>query len=683
MVLQCDRAVNVWGSAAPGEPVTVTLDGRTARAEAGADGQWRARLPAHAAGGPYDLVIAGHNTITLHDVLVGEVWLCSGQSNMEHTINGDLKPDAAQAALREADHPQIRLFTVKKASLSAGPSSNLSGAWLVCGPTTAGDFSAVGYFFGRDLQAALGGVPVGLICSAWGGTPSEAWTSLPALLKDPAFPLLDSQWQERLAAYPAARKQYDDQTLPQWQEAVRKAKEEGTAAPRRPAPPAGPNDPHRPANLFNGMIAPLIPFTLRGVAWYQGESNADQFIQTQQYRTLFPTLIRDWRARWGEGDFPFLFVQLANFKAVQTEPVEATFWPFLREVQLDALSLPHTGMAVAIDVNDEPDNIHPRNKALIGHRLALVALASVYGKNIPASGPIFRSMSVGADGTARLRFDHADGGLTVHGANDDAALKGFAIAGADGRFVWAKAIIDGNTVVVSSPEVPHPTAVRYDWAMNPVGNLYNGVGLPASPFRTDTSVGLPLPRVAIEDGILLHALSIGRFGADSRQRALDTDFIGERSVFPRDGARSAGREWRVETASNRDRFPAGQLTQMGPSTAYAIYFSWWVRSPQDFSGAAEKPGVDMTEFVSKQSRLYLNGAALSPVSSRPSDYRTVNLYPHLPFRKGWNHLLLKLVSDATQGPEAGTLAVRFTSSDTSLLHQIDSAVQPEPTHPAN
>ena len=274
---------------------------------------------------------------------------------------------------------------------------------------------------------------------------------------------------------------YGEERIPRWQEAVKQAKAAGEKPPRKPRPPAGPNHPCRPANLYNGMISPLLPYTIRGVIWYQGEGNAGR---AYQYRNLFPTMIQDWRRAWGQGDFPFLLVQLANFLAVAPQPAESA-WAELREAQLMALSLPNTGMAVAIEVGEAAD-IHPKNKQAVGNRLAMTALSMVYGKGAPPSGPSYESMTIEGR-KIRIRFKHTNGALVTR---PEAPVNGFAIAGEDRVFTWADAVIDGDTVVVSARAEPAPVAVRYGWGNNPVCNLYNGAGLPASPFRTDDWPGL-------------------------------------------------------------------------------------------------------------------------------------------------------------------------------------------------
>jgi sialate O-acetylesterase len=325
-------------------------------------------------------------------------------------------------------------------------------------------------------------VPIGLIHTSWGGTPSEAWTRREILEKEPdAAPILERH-DEAVAKYPEAKKEYE-QKVEEWKKTAEQAKSENKPAPQRPWPPLGPGHSHSPSGLYNAMLAPLIPYGIKGAIWYQGETNAGR---AYQYRKLFPAMIKNWRNDWGQGDFPFLFVQLANYMAVKPEPVES-YWAELREAQLMTLDLPNTGMAVIIDIG-EADDIHPRNKQDVGKRLALWSLAKSYGKELVYSGPIFKSMTI-KNGKAILNFDHVGGGLI---ARPNEPLKGFAIAGADRKFVWADAKIEGNQIVVSSDKVINPVAVRYAWADNPVCNLYNKEGLPASPFRTDDWPGVTI-----------------------------------------------------------------------------------------------------------------------------------------------------------------------------------------------
>jgi len=471
MVLQQKMPVPVWGWADPGEKVVVSLGDQKVETTACPKGKWMVKLQPLAAGGPYVLKVEGKNTIELKDVLVGEVWLASGQSNMAMTVRGCRDFEKEQAA---ADLPQIRHVTIARRPAET-PQDDCEGQWEVCTPETVGGFSATAFFFGRELHRELG-VPVGLINSSWGGTPVEAWTSVKAQqAQEELKPLLES-WEQRLASYdPEKAKQQYEQALARWKDAAARAKAQGKPAPRRPRPPADPRlTPHRPGNLYNGMIAPLCPYAIRGAIWYQGEANAGR---AQTYGLQLATMIRNWRADWGY-EFPFAWVQLPNFMAPQKQPSEGG-WAWIREQMLQTLQVPNTGMAITIELG-EASNIHPRNKQDVGKRLALWALATVYGKDIVYSGPIYKGMKRQGEKII-LSFDHVDGGLVAKGDK----LRGFAIAGKDRNFVWADARIEGDQVVVSSPQVKEPVAVRYGWASNPDCNLYNKAGLPASPFRTD------------------------------------------------------------------------------------------------------------------------------------------------------------------------------------------------------
>jgi len=476
MVLQRGVRLKVWGWADPGESVAVEINGQRAVAKAAADGRWSVRLQPMEAGGPYTMTITGKNALSFRNVMVGEVWVCSGQSNMEWPVAASMNGDREVAS---ADYPMIRLFTVPH-KVATSPQDDAGGKWEVCSPRTVGGFSGVGYFFGREIHRRLG-VPVGLINTSWGGTPAEAWTSRPALeAEDILRPILE-RWDRELANYPKALAAYRD-ALAKWEDEAARARQEGKAVPEKPKEPGDPTaNPWLASGLYNGMIAPLTPFAIRGAIWYQGESNADR---AYQYRTLFPTMIRDWRRAWKIGDFPFLFVQLANFMDAKPEPAEDA-WAELREAQLMTLSLPKTGMAVTIDIGDAKD-IHPRNKPAVGFRLALAALKVAYGKDGVHSGPLYKSMKVEGN-RIRIHFTNVGGGLEARGGGP---LRGFAVAGADRKFVWANAKIDGDTVVVWSERVPKPVAVRYAWASNPECNLYNAAGLPASPFRTDDWPGV-------------------------------------------------------------------------------------------------------------------------------------------------------------------------------------------------
>ncbi|MFW6163602.1 MAG: sialate O-acetylesterase [Planctomycetota bacterium] len=434
MVLQQGRPVPVWGWAKPGEAVTVTIAGQTRSAEADAEGAWAVELAPLKPGGPHEMTVKGTNELTVGDVLVGEVWLCSGQSNMAMTV-GRSRNAAQEAA--GATYPQIRHFRVGRRS-AAEPQQDCKGSWAVCSPKTVKGFTAAGYFCGRHLHKHLK-VPVGLINASVGGTPIEFWTPRSAT-EDPAF-----------------RK-----TLDNWRKTV------GAEKPGSKILPFG--------QLYNGMVAPLRPYALRGVLWYQGERNCRMGTQWL-YRLLLPRLIESWRAAWGQGQFPFLYVQLPNWRGHHKD-IE-TDWAAMRDSMLQALAVPKTGMAVTIDVGDARD-IHPKNKQAVGERLALAARAVAYGEELCWCGPICDGMTVEA-GKARLRFRHVCDGLVARGGE----LKGFAIAGADRTFVPATARIDGEDVVVWSPKVKQPVAVRYAWSNDPTCNLYNQAGLPASPFRTD------------------------------------------------------------------------------------------------------------------------------------------------------------------------------------------------------
>ena len=455
MVLQRDAPVPVWGWAAPGEQVVVTFRGHDYPAAPAATGRWQVALPATPAGGPYNLIIKGQNTITIEDVLVGDVWLASGQSNMELPLRDRNAPAPgayplilnAEQEVATANFPQIRQFTVKKVVAYQPQTENEGYGWQVCSPAMAGSFSAVGYFFARDLYQ-LYHVPIGLISSPWGGTPAEAWVSAEALQKLPDF-------QAPVAAM--------------------------AGRPARPEP-LDKDAQNTPTVLYNGMIAPLQPYAIKGVIWYQGESNTGR---GAQYRTLFPALIRDWRARWGS-ELPFIFVQLANYTKALPLPGPSD-WAEVREAQAMALALPRTGMAVALDLGD-PDDIHPANKQDVGHRLALAARQVAYGdKKVVAAGPTFQSMQVRGS-QVNLKFSNVGTGLVLKSGTT--TLTGFAVAGADGQFHWAGATLNGRSeVVLTCAAVPTPVAVRYAWANNPLGNLYNQEGLPAAPFRTDAPVG--------------------------------------------------------------------------------------------------------------------------------------------------------------------------------------------------
>lgn len=464
MVIQRDRPVHVWGMAKPGEEVSATFRGATMNTRANTLGQWSVLLPPGEAGGPLDLTVKGTNTITLRDVLVGDVWIASGQSNMEFATR------EAVDALKEmagANYPNIRLFHVEN-NVATHPLDDVTAApWARVTPQSVANFSAVAYFFGRHLGEKLH-VPIGLIETSWGGTPAEAWTSLRALSADASLMPVFAEWA-KMNDNAIVTQMRRAQQLAEWQKSVDQAKAEGRNAPGRPWAPND-RDCWSPAGLYNAMIAPLTPFPIRGAIWYQGESNAG-VERVSTYARLFQTMIQDWRHAWGE-DFPFLFVQLANYTTGPTSR-----WPELREAQRQTLALRNTGMATAIDIGDAI-NIHPKNKQDVGLRLGLAARAIAYGETVEYSGPMFRQAV--PDGTAiRLYFDHVGAGLVARGE-----LKGFEVAGADHKYVPAAARIDGTTVVLSSPEIAQPVSARYAWKDNPEVSLYNKEGLPATPFQT-------------------------------------------------------------------------------------------------------------------------------------------------------------------------------------------------------
>jgi len=619
MVVQHNQPVPVWGWSKPGQAIEVTLAGKSAKTSADNTGAWRVTMPAVATGGPYEMKVAGDETLNIGDVLAGEVWVCSGQSNMEWSLDMANNPKEEIAA---ANYPQIRLLTVPRTPAEK-PSDSFNGTWSVCAPGAASRFSAVGYFFGRKLFKELN-VPIGLINTSWGGTRAEAWTSLEGLKAEPTlkdvvtelelstgespedtaarYAVKRAEWYKELPADKGnrgeaegwAKPDFNDsawKTMAQpcyWQQAghatngvfwFRMAVEipaawagrelqlslgaldksdityfngkqvgslswadepnswnvlrkytvpaelvkpgrsviavrvlsnytgGGMAGPSAdmnlrprevplaqavaldgdwkyaieqdfgritsPAEPQPPLNANMPTALYNGMIAPLVPYGIRGAIWYQGESNAGD---AERYRTLFPAMIKDWRRIWKQGEFPFYFVQLANYGS--TNLLEKCNWPWLRDAQTRTLALPNTGMAVIIDIGDALD-IHPRNKQDVGLRLALNALAKTYGKKVAYRGPVYKSSKTEAS-SVRISFENAAGLRSA-----EKALGGFVIAGGDKRFVLAQARIDGETVVVSSPEVPAPAAVRYGWADSPICTLYNEANLPAEPFRTD------------------------------------------------------------------------------------------------------------------------------------------------------------------------------------------------------
>ncbi|GGG64871.1 sialate O-acetylesterase [Edaphobacter dinghuensis] len=470
-VLQSGMSVPVWGTADPGEKVTVTLHGVSASTTTGADGRWMVRLKKLKAGGPFEMTIAGKNTVTVKDVLVGEVWLGSGQSNMVFTVSKKSNPWAGmldeEGEIAAANYPQIRMFT-GKATKAYEPQTDIVGEWKVCSPETAGDFSAVGYLFARDLQRELK-VPVGIVLEAYGASTAESWLPRPTVAGDPMLkPLLD-KFDARVSYYrehPGGL----DADAPAGPQTLNARPAKAGAKPAKMRDPV--QDQHQPTVLFNGMIQPVLPYAIRGVLWYQGESIVGGKAGVELYPHTMETLVKEWRQLWGEGELPFYYVQLAALQNASNNPA-------VREAQAQLLKLPKTAMAVTIDIGD-PKLVHPKNKEPLGERLTAIALAKTYGRKMEYSGPVYESMKVKGN-AIELKFAH-DKGLTAK----NGPLKWFQIAGADQKFVDAEAKIEGNKIIVTSAQVSAPVAVRYAWADYPEGcNLYNGAGFPAAPFRTD------------------------------------------------------------------------------------------------------------------------------------------------------------------------------------------------------
>ncbi len=624
MVLQQKSNVPFWGTASPGKALKITTswDGKVYETKVGTNGNWELKVPTPTYGGPFSIEINDGTSLVLHNVMIGEVWICSGQSNMEMPLAGWGKVLNYEKEVATANYPDIRLLQVNK-NTSTKPLSEMSvamGGWVSCSPQTVTEFSSVGYFFGKNLYDKLK-IPIGLINTSWGGTIAEAWTSGSTLKMMPDFNTAVLKMEESNEKVVDSKLKFE-QELSEWRSQVDKADRGyvngkpawvdtnfddagwktmdipsfwedkgltafdgvvwlrktvnipaswqnkelklaldmidddditffngvevgrttgynldrtytipaklvksgkavitvrifdsggaggiyGTAAKLSlyldsntsialagnwlyktgfdmdeiPAQPSDPNSPNRPTVLYNAMIQPIVPFTVRGAIWYQGESNDSR---AYQYRELFPLMIKDWRKQWNLS-FPFYFVQLANYEKSLADPSESN-WAELREAQLQTLHLENTGMAVTIDIGDAKD-IHPKNKQEVGHRLALIAEAKTYNQKTEYSGPVFETYVIEGN-SIRIKFSHTEEGLKTP---DATTLKGFAIAGPDHKFQWAEAKIDGNEIVVSCKDVSDPIAVRYAWSKNPVCNLYNGAGLPASPFRTDDWPGI-------------------------------------------------------------------------------------------------------------------------------------------------------------------------------------------------
>jgi sialate O-acetylesterase len=486
MVLQQGKPISIWGWANQGEKVTVTIGGQSQSAFAGNDGKWIVELKAMPAGGPHRLTVKADRTITLRDVLVGEVWVCSGQSNMALLV-GEAKDSDLET--KTAKYPNIRLITVPQID-AQGPQKGLEEEWRVCSPETVAEFSAVAYFFGRQLHQTLG-VPIGLIANAVGGSGAEAWVRRDLLEADQRYrPLLQRQAELERAYDEEKIRALQEEELKRWKDAVKKARAAGRQPPPRPwlgRPPVFNRT--LPGNAYDSMLKPIIGYSIRGVIWYQGEANAKR---AYQYRHLFPLVIQSWRNEWGQGDLPFYWVQLPAHGAEHSEPRESQ-WAELREAQaLTMKKLPNTGQVVTIDL-DEANTLHPKNKQDIAKRLARWALARDYGLDLVHRSPIYKSMEKGR-GKIIVTFDHVNGGLSTSSVRQPL---GFAVSGKDRKFVWAKARIIGNDKVeVWADQVPDPVAVRYAWADNPMCNLQNRDGLPVTPFRTDDWSGVTINRQA-------------------------------------------------------------------------------------------------------------------------------------------------------------------------------------------
>ncbi len=438
MVLQREIIVPVWGWAEPGEKVTVKLGKHQKSATADAKGNWAVRLPALKAGGPHEMTVSGKDTIKVKNILVGEVWVCSGQSNMNMAVHAS---NDAKTAVPEDGYPQVRLFKVPRKS-SGAPEIDVDASWKVCDRRAAMRFSAVGFYFGREIHKKLK-VPVGLIHTSVGGTKIESWTP-----------------REGAAA------------IPELKDFVKQIDKANAEQKKKPDPATKRRRPRYPIGLWNGMVRPLAPFAIRGALWYQGEANVKR---PAKYDLKMRALIGGWRKVWAQGNFPFYFVQLAPYSKNDAR------LPQIWEAQLESLSIPNTGMAVTTDLIEKLGNHHPKQKKEIGQRLALWALAKDYGrKGVVYSGPLYKSMSV-KDGKVRLTFRHVGGGLATRGGKSP---DWFEVAGADKKFAKAQAKIDGKTVLVWSDQVPAPAAVRFGWHQEARPNLINKEGLPASPFRT-------------------------------------------------------------------------------------------------------------------------------------------------------------------------------------------------------
>lgn len=464
MVLQQKQENKICGKADAGEKVTVSIDGKSKEATAGDDGMWSLMIDPIDAGGPFELVVQGNNEIKITDILVGEVWICSGQSNMEWPVS---RVNDADEVIVAANYPEIRMINYPNTGTQEVNWTHQGSDWMVCSPETVAQFSGVGYFFGRQLHQTIG-VPIGLINNAWGGSAADAWVNRELLEKSDFYKPTMDRWKDMEKKFEAlsGKTELSEQESKQLDGLKRQM-----------------TGNQRPANIYNGVLKSHLGYGIKGAIWYQGESNAGR---AYQYRELFPLMIQNWRDEWGQGEFPFYWVQLADYQAESPEPVESN-WAELREAQTMTMSrLPNTGEAVIIDAGEGKD-IHPRNKLIVGQRLARWALAKQYGIDIAYQSPTYTGMEK-IDGKIILSFDHVDGGWRPFDVRDPV---GFAIAGEDKKFVWADAkILKDGRIEVASSEVSDPVAVRYGWAQNPVVNMFDDRGLPLTPFRTDDWPGV-------------------------------------------------------------------------------------------------------------------------------------------------------------------------------------------------
>lgn len=476
MVLQQNMPLKIWGWADPDEAVTVQILSNKVKTKADKNGKWLVTLPEMSAGGPHSMTVSGKNTVAIENILVGEVWVCSGQSNMEWTVRS---VDHNVEETFAANYPQIRLFQVPKRA-SAAPMDDVEASWQACDPASALNFSAVAYFYGRMLHQELG-VPVGLIHTSWGGTRIEPWTPMAGFEGVTELKDIIAEVQEAPAKYREALGKSLNE-MEAWLAQAKQAYDKGEGLPEMPTPAQNPlADRQKPMSLYNGQVYGLVPFGIRGAIWYQGESNRAEGVH---YFYKMKALIEGWRKVWAQGDFPFYFVQLAPYTYAFPESKDGAdlLLAEVREGQRKALTIPNTGMAVTTDIGNLFD-IHPRNKQEVGRRLALWALARTYGdQDVVYSGPLYRGMRIEGDKVV-LQFDHAEGGLVSRYGEP---LDWFEIAGADGKFVAARAMIKGSEVVVYSSQVAAPTAVRFGWHEQAMPNLMNQAGLPASPFSTET-----------------------------------------------------------------------------------------------------------------------------------------------------------------------------------------------------